>query len=102
MRWLAGGLPTLTLNDVAAADVLESMLVPFSGRVALDDYVDLVAKLKAKTGVTKLGSIIPGRPGQASQNKAVLGGATGSSSHTIDQEECVLKLRLPADPAVSV
>ena len=60
-----------------------------SGRVALDDYVDLVAKLKAKTGVTKLGPVIPGRPGQASEKKAVLGGATGSSSHTIDQEECV-------------
>jgi len=68
-------------------ETLKEVEVDATGRVALDDYVDLVAKLKAKTGVTKLGPIIPGRPGQASQNKAVLGGATGSSSHTIDQEE---------------
>lgn len=60
-----------------------------SGRVALDDYVDLVAKLRAKQGGGSSGPTIPGRPGAPSQKKAVLGGATGSSSHTIDQEESV-------------
>lgn len=59
-----------------------------SGRVALDDYVDLVSKLKAKKqGSGNRGPTIPGRPGAQNQNKAVLGGATMTSSHTIDQEE---------------
>lgn len=61
----------------------------YSGRVALDDYVDLVAKLRTKQGAASSGPAIPGRPGAPSQKKAVLGGATGSSSHTIDQEEYV-------------
>jgi len=69
-------------------ETLKEVQVDATGRVALDDYVDLVAKLRAKQGGrASTGPAIPGRPGVASQKKAVLGGATGSSSHTIDQEE---------------
>lgn len=35
----------------------------------------------------KSGPSLPSRPGAPAQNKAVLGGSTASSSHTIDQEE---------------
>ena len=62
----------------------------FSGRVALDDYVELVSKLKAKKSGPSNGGMaaqLPGRPGVASSKRAVLGGATATSSHTIDQEE---------------
>lgn len=59
-----------------------------SGRVALDDYVDLVAKLKGQAGGVHKAPVLPGK-GTASGKRAVIGGATESSSHTIDQEECV-------------
>ena len=64
-----------------------------SGRVALDDYVELVSKLRAKQGGDAGAATIAGRPGVASQKKAVLGGATATSSHTIDQEEYVASHR---------
>ena len=56
----------------------------------MDDYIELVTKLRAKQGGGSSALAIAGRPGTTSQKKAVLGGATATSSHTIDQEEFVL------------
>ncbi|CAD6568525.1 MAG: Fimbrin, actin-bundling protein [Cyphobasidiales sp. Tagirdzhanova-0007] len=68
-------------------ETLKDVQVDATGRVALDDYVELVSKLRAKQGGDAGAATIAGRPGVASQKKAVLGGATATSSHTIDQEE---------------
>lgn len=50
--------------------------------------MDLVAKLKGQAGGVHKAPVLPGK-GTAAGKRAVIGGATESSSHTIDQEEWV-------------
>ncbi|KAF8325818.1 calponin homology domain-containing protein [Cantharellus anzutake] len=61
-----------------ARETLKTVSVDASGKVELEDYVDLITKLKSQA----LQSILPTKAG-----KVTVKGTTEASSHTINQEE---------------
>jgi plastin-1 len=68
-------------------NTLKDVSVDASGRVELDDYVELVAKLRESKSTPSQQSTPLKHKGTGSKATIVVSGATSSSSHTINQEE---------------
>jgi len=66
---------------------LKNVSVDSSGRVELDDYVELVAKLRENKAAPKANSQAVQHKGTGAKASIIVGGSTSGTTHTINEEE---------------
>lgn len=68
-------------------EAVRENIVDSSGRIELDEYVELVAKIKEGKGSNLSARHAPPSPGRANTARIVVGGTASGTQHTINQEE---------------
>lgn len=66
---------------------MKNVSVDSSGRVELDDYVELVAKLRENKAAPKANSQAVQHKGTGAKASIIVGGSTSGTTHTINEEE---------------
>lgn len=66
---------------------LKSVSVDSSGRVELDDYVELIAKLRENKSAPKSAQSAVQHKGTGAKASIIVGGAQSGTTHTINEEE---------------